>query len=77
MTNQTDKLLDYLREHKNVTQEEAKRALGIARLAARIHELRDRGADIHREMVVVPSRGGHTASVAKYHLVAGPEGVAV
>lgn len=73
MKTQNEALLDYLRSSRTITQAEALANLGIARLAARIRDLKDSGANIYAERVVVPCRGGRTATVAKYHLVSATE----
>jgi hypothetical protein len=55
--------------HGSITDEQARRELGTARLAARIYDLRDK----HRiyttkEMVKVVNRYGETTEVARYSL---------
>jgi len=44
---------------------------GIARLAARVHDLRDMGYTIHSELVPVKTRAGK-ARVARYVLLGEP-----
>lgn len=41
--NQNKLLLDYMRNHGHITAAVAMRELGVARLASRIHELRNSG----------------------------------
>lgn len=59
-----------LREHferrRSITAQQALKLYGIARLAARIHEMREGGERIKRQMVAVVTRDGKIAHVAKY-----------
>lgn len=66
---QRDEVLDYLERYASITQGEALQELGIARLAARIHELRQMGVPILTKLVDVPTRNGRKAKVAVYYLL--------
>ena len=66
---QTTRLLDYLREHKAITQREAINELGCYRLGARIWELKHDGHPIKREMITVKDRWGEETRIASYSLV--------
>lgn len=66
---QTARLLDYLREHKAITQREAINELGCYRLGARIWELKHDGHPIKREMITVKDRWGEETRIASYSLV--------
>lgn len=66
---QRDEVLDYLERYASITQDEALQELGIARLAARIHELRQMGVPILTKLVDVPTRNGRKAKVAVYYLL--------
>lgn len=65
---QRTKLVRRLSSGKNLTVTEAKSRLGIQRLAARIHELREEGFPIYTNTVVV--KGGKNAGkkVTAYRL---------
>jgi len=66
---QTQRILEYLNEYKQITPLEAMRDLGIYRLASRIFDLKEQGYNIHTEMVDVKNRYGSTTKVACYRLV--------
>ncbi|QDP62972.1 MAG: hypothetical protein Tp172MES00d2C118481931_9 [Prokaryotic dsDNA virus sp.] len=65
---QTQKILEYLNEYKQITPLEAMRDLGIYRLASRIFDLKEQGYNIHTEMVDVKNRYGTTTKVASYSI---------
>ncbi len=66
---QNDYVLDMLRDRRDgITAMDALGKLGVARLAARISELRDAGHWIDTQMIEVPTRCG-TARVARYRLI--------
>lgn len=67
---QTMAVLNLLRTRtRGITSLTALRELGVARLASRIHELRDAGYRIDVQRIAVPVRGGRTSYVALYRLV--------
>lgn len=66
---QTQKILEYLNEYKQITPLEAMRDLGVYRLASRIFDLKEQGYNIDTEMVDVKNRYGSTTKVACYRLV--------
>ena len=68
MDKQTDRLLAYLKENRKITALEALSELGIARLAARVYDLRAEGYDIVTRNVTVPTRAGK-ATIAEYKYV--------
>ena len=51
MNPQNKEVLDYLTENPSLTSMEAFSKLGITRLAARIHELRQEGVSIDKETI--------------------------
>lgn len=63
-------ILEYMEEHGSITPLEAERHIGCMRLGARIWDLRHDGYDIISELVVVETRGGGRATVARYRLAA-------
>ena len=65
---QAARLLDYLREHRAITQREAINELGCYRLGARIWELKHDGHPIKREMITVKDRWGEETRIASYSL---------
>ena len=67
---QNERVLDYLRNVGPLTQEQAKDLFGVARLGARVYDLKQRGFEIASEPVKVPTRYGTPATVARYSLIA-------
>lgn len=69
---QCGRIYQYMLRHGSITDEQARRDLGTARLAARIYDLRDKYR-IHttKEMVKVTNRYGETTEVARYSLDTG------
>lgn len=65
---QNDRLKVYLEIHGKITPIEALSRLGIYRLSARVHDLKQRGMDIETRVVTVPMRNGRTAAVAEYYI---------
>lgn len=66
---QNSDVLAWLRNWKSITAREAMLQLGCMRLAARIHDLREAGHVINREMIEVTNRDGRRTRVARYRLV--------
>ena len=64
MNPQNKEVLDYLTENPSLTSMEAFSKLGITRLAARIHELRQGGISIDKETIEV-KKGTY---IARYFL---------
>ena len=64
---QCEKILRYMELHGSITARQALNECGCMRLAARIHDLREQGHDIHMELVKVRTRQGSTY-VARYKL---------
>ena len=62
------KLLDHLKQGLPITQRKAEIGYGIARLSARVLELKKAGWPITRRMVQVVNREGKTVRVAEYML---------
>jgi hypothetical protein len=67
-TTQTVKLVRRLSTGKNLTVAEARGKYGIARLAARIHELRDAGFPIFTNKVTVKGGSNKGRKVTAYRL---------
>lgn len=68
MQKQTDRLLDYLKEHRAINPMEAWTKLGIYRLGARVFDLRRAGHPISSARQKVPNRFGEECRVASYRL---------
>ncbi len=68
MKSQNLRLHAYMKR-KSITAQEALSELGIARLAARIRDLRDRGVGIHKIMVEGHNRYGEKVRFARYFLM--------
>ncbi len=60
-------VLKYMELHGSITCRQADRQLGCMRLPARIHDLKQRGYKIKKEMITVRTRHGKT-EVARYSL---------
>lgn len=65
---QTERILEYMRDFGSITTAQAFTDLGVARLASRIHDLREQGHVITREMVSAKNRYGETVHFARYSL---------
>lgn len=70
---QSQRILDYLKNHHGITQIEAIRDLGILRLASRICELKEAGYPICGTMIDVTNRFGERCKVKEYRLQKGEE----
>lgn len=66
-TGQEKDVIDYIVAHGSITTLQAF-AIGVARLASRIFDLRAKGIQIKSEMVNVKNRKGETCRVARYWL---------
>ena len=69
---QHEKIIDYLRTHKEISQREAY-FMGIGRLASRIFDLKKAGYTITTEMREVTNADGSKSIVGFYHLSEGNE----
>ena len=67
---QRERILGHLKEGLPITAHKALYGYSCARLAARIHDLKQLGYQIERRMVEVPTRDGKRARVAEYRLTA-------
>ena len=65
---QRERILSHLKEGLPITAHRALYGYGVARCAARVHELRQLGHQIEKRMVTVPTRGGGQARVAEYFM---------
>lgn len=65
---QCSRLLEYLQRYGSITAIDALTELGIFRLAARIHDLREQGHVITSRMVKVLNRFSEACSVAEYRI---------
>lgn len=66
---QNQKILKYLRTHKKgITPMDALKLCGCFRLSARIHDLKEEGHDIYREMEYVETEEGTQKGYARYFL---------
>ena len=66
-TSQKMKILQYIKEHGQITSLDAFRAIGCTRLSGRIFDLKKMGYDIESTLEVVQTRDGKTR-VAVYRL---------
>ena len=67
---QNKMILEYLQDHKSISQYEAADIFGCWRLSARISDLRDLGYSIKTEMIKTKNRYGHTVMYGRYSLEA-------
>ena len=65
---QADLVYDYLKQFGSITPMAALSELGVARLAARIYDLRKQGVEIESETVTSRNRRGDPVSFKKYKL---------
>lgn len=65
---QCERILRHLRDYGSITQAEAQAEYGVARLAARIDNLRERGHVIRSELVQGRNRYGEKTRYARYTL---------
>lgn len=68
LVTQHERILRHLKEVGSLTQAEAMQDYGIARLSARISELKSAGYPIRREMVAERNRYQEPVSYARYFL---------
>ena len=66
---QKEAILNYIEEHGSITPKQAIYDLGITRLAAYIHDLREEGYNIETERITVKTKRYGKTSVARYYLV--------
>ncbi len=66
---QKEAVYEYMKERGTITTYEAFIELGVTRLAAKIHELKDEGVEIRSKDIVVPTRYGRKTSVREYSIV--------
>lgn len=62
------RILNYMRQYGGITTLDAFRELGVARLSARIKDLRNSGYSIIGNMVEVENRYGEKCRVKRYVL---------
>lgn len=63
---QLGRLYRYLAQGNDITSLAAWRILGIARLASRIHDLKDNGVDVRDKWVTVKNQYGEECKVKSY-----------
>lgn len=67
---QTTDIIKYIRDNGSITTMDAF-GIGITRLASRVHELREFGIPVEKEMIAVQNRKGETCRVARYTIPGG------
>lgn len=67
-TNQTERILDYMKRYGSITDINAIQDLGCHRLAARIYDLKQQGYEIVDEVVEGKNRFGEITHFKKYML---------
>ena len=66
--NQADRIMKYIHEFGSITSLDAFRDLGITRLSARIHELRESGVEFDMSREKAKNRYGENVSYNRYSL---------
>lgn len=66
---QKEMVLDYMRQHDGITAWEAFARLGVGRLSARIHELREEGYKVISQRVQSVNRHGKKVYFDRYKVV--------
>ena len=67
---QAKEVIEYIRRNGSITTLQAF-GLGITRLASRVHDLRQCGVDVQKEMITVQNRRGENCRVARYTIPGG------
>lgn len=65
---QCEKILKYMSDYGSITQLDALKEFGCMRLASRINDLKNKGYNIQKSMVISKNRYGETVSYAKYFI---------
>lgn len=68
MNNQCNRVMTYIRENGSIDPWRAFTDIGVTRLAARIHEIRNENVFIERELVKSVNRYGENVTYAQYTL---------
>lgn len=63
---QAQRVLEFLKTHKSLTQQQALNELGVWRLSSRISELKNDGELIIKRMIKVKNRWDEECNVAEY-----------
>ena len=66
---QQQRIIDYLKTHKYITQLDSNEYLGISKLATRISELKRKGYIFNQKMITVKNRFGEDCRVMAYEFV--------
>ena len=66
--NQTEMILQYMRDYGSITPIDALREFGVMRLGARICDLKDEGVSIRSERETNVNRYGKKVNYARYFL---------
>ena len=68
MTSQCDRVLKYIKSYVGITQDQAREELGVARLSARIFDLKTLGVPIVGVWKEVTNRYGEICKIKEYRL---------
>lgn len=68
---QCERISNYIDTHGSITQKEAQEALGIMRLASRIHDLRRMGYPIEKVTEHGKNRWNENTTYARYKMIEG------
>ena len=70
---QNDRVVSYMKKEHGITTLEAFKNLGVTRLSARIHDIRDMGYVVGDEFIKVIERNGTETRVKTYWLINEPK----
>ena len=65
---QCERIIDYIKFHGSITQEEASKYIAVGRLAARVSDLKKQGVNIITERVNGKNRFGAKTNFARYRI---------
>lgn len=65
---QTERILEHIKAHGSITQQDAMQDYGIMRLASRVNDLRRAGVPIVTETMAGKNRYGEPTRYARYRL---------
>ena len=65
---QCEKIIDYMERFGSITTMDAFMDLGITRLSARIHDIRNSGTEVHSEIDCAKNRFGEKVHYMRYSL---------
>lgn len=68
MSNQEQRILQYIEDHGSITALEAMQDIGVMRLSSRICDLRKKGVQIQKQTESTVNRYGERCIVVRYYM---------